>query len=277
MNDIALHTWEDCEKELQKLQDYRLQQKCRANFLYRGQSDHSFNLTTTLERNGKEGLSLKKYHHLISVVKPQIESFTGKEWDILPYPDGIESWLEKNDTLIPNAFGWSPEFQNTYSYMTYFRHYGFPSPFIDWSSSPYVAAYFAFRHLSRCKNDVAIYAYLASSSEIGLRSRLPSEPHIHSFGPYVRTDRRHFIQQNHYTICILHDDEWRYTSHADAFSRCDQNQDLLWKFSIPSSERLKVLKLLDTYNINALSLFGSEESLMETMAIREIHLREMDI
>lgn len=83
MNDIALHAWEDFEIELKKLQDYRLQEKCRSKFLYRGQSDHSFNPSTTLERNGKEGLSLKKYHHLISVVKPQIESFTGKKWNIL--------------------------------------------------------------------------------------------------------------------------------------------------------------------------------------------------
>lgn len=277
MNDINLHTWEDFEKNLQQLEDDRLQQKCRAKFLYRGQGNHSFNLSTTLERNGQEGVSLREYHRLISVVKPQIESFSGTNWNILSYPKGIDRWLKENDTLIPNAFGCSAEFQDTYSYMAYLRHYGFPSPFLDWSSSPYVAAYFAFRHSSRCKNGVAIYVYLESASEIGLRSGSSNEPHIHRFGPYVRTDRRHFLQQSHYTICILHDDEWRYTSHEGAFSRRDPNQDVLWKFSIPYSERLKVLKLLDTYNINALSLFGAEESLMETMALREIHLRETDL
>jgi hypothetical protein len=30
---------------------------------------------------------------------------------------------------------------------------------------------------------------------------------------------------------------------------------------------LKVLKILDKYNINSLSLFGSKESLMETLAL----------
>jgi hypothetical protein len=54
-------------------------------------------------------------------------------------------------------------------------------------------------------------------------------------------------------------------------------QDVLWKFNIPSTERLKVLRLLnDDYNINAFSLFGSEESLMETMALRELDLRPTD-
>jgi len=43
----------------------------------------------------------------------------------------------------------------------------------------------------------------------------------------------------------------------------------LVKFNIPSTERVKVLKFLDAFNLNAYSLFGSEESLMETIAIRE--------
>ncbi len=68
-----------------------------------------------------------------------------------------------------------------------------------------------------------------------------------------------------------------YVSHETAFARCDTDQDLLWKFNIPYSERLQVLKMLDRYNINALSLFGSEESLMETMALREIHLRDREL
>jgi hypothetical protein len=33
---------------------------------------------------------------------------------------------------------------------------------------------------------------------------------------------------------------------------------------------LKVLKMLDKYNLNAFSLFESEESLMETLAVREM-------
>ncbi|MGA2782930.1 MAG: FRG domain-containing protein [Smithella sp.] len=277
MQNINLNSWEDFENQLQRLEDERLQQKCQSKFLYRGQADHIFNLSTTLERNGQEKLSLKEYHHLITVVKPQIESFTGTNWNILPYPNGIDKWLKENDSLIPNAFGWSIEFQDTYSYMAYLRHYGFPSPFLDWSGSPYVAAYFAFWKPSQNKNNVSIYVYLESTSEIGLRGASSDKPHIHRFGPYIRTDRRHFIQQSQYTICIVHDGEWRYASHESTFARSDPNQDVLWKFSIPYSERLKVLKKLDGYNINALSLFGTEESLMDTMALREIHLRERDL
>jgi len=61
------------------------------------------------------------------------------------------------------------------------------------------------------------------------------------------------------------------------FARNDRDQDVLWKFNVPSSERVKVLRILDGYNISALSLFGSEESLMETMALREIYFRDKEL
>jgi hypothetical protein len=278
MKEITLNSWEEFEEQIKSLESKRLQQKSTSKFLYRGQSDHTWSLLTTLERNlQKERLSLKKYHRLISVVKPQIESFTEVNWSILSYPGGFDKWIEDNDSHIPHAFGSSIEFQDTYSYMVYLRHYGFPSPFLDWSNSPYVAAYFAFRGAAQCKNNVSIYVFLESSSPIGLRSGSSSEPYIYKFGPYVRTDRRHFLQQSQYTICIVHNGEWEYAPHEKAFARCDTNQDTLWKFNIPYSERLKVLSLLDGYNINALSLFGSEESLMETMALREIQLKDREI
>ena len=273
MNEINLDSWEDFEEQLKKLETKRLRNKCRSEFLYRGQEDHKFKLENTLERNRQERMSIKKYHQLISVVQPQIESFAGGCWKNLSFPDGINKWLEENDTIIPHAFGWSPEFQDTYSYMVYLRHYGFPSPMIDWTSSPYVAAYFAFRRSSTKINKVSIFVFLESTSEIGMKSGSSSEPGIFRFGPYVKTDIRHYIQQSQYTICILHDGEWLYVPHEKAFARGDQDQDVLWKFNIPYSERLKVLRVLERYNINALSLFGSTESLMETMALREIDCR----
>ena len=37
-------------------------------------------------------------------------------------------------------------------------------------------------------------------------------------------------------------------------------------------QRQSVLKVLDEFSVNAFSLFGSEESLMDTLALREFFL-----
>jgi len=79
-----------------------------------------------------------------------------------------------------------------------------------------------------------------------------------------------FVGRLHYTMCVIFTDEWHLAKHGDIFETDSAHQDVLWKFNIPWKERLKVLKLLDAYNLNAFSLFGSEESLMETTALREL-------
>ena len=218
MQKIDLDSWEKFEEQFKRLENERLQHKFESKFLYRGQENSTWNLLTTLERNGQELMSLKQYHHLVSVVKPQIESFTGVNWNILSYPAGIDKWLSENDTIMPHAFGCSTEFQDVYSYMAYLRHYGFPSPMIDWTISPYVAAYFAFRRVLHDVKNVSIYVYLESKSEISLKSGGCDEPYIYQLGPYVKTDRRHFLQQCQYTICVIHDGEWRYAPHEKAFT-----------------------------------------------------------
>jgi len=273
MQEINLNSWEEFEERVQELTNENVKKRHLSKLLYRGQGDSTWGLNTTLERHGKMKLTLEEYHRLISVVKPQIESFTRNNWNILSYPDDFNIWIEENNSYIPHAFSSSPEFQDTLRYMVYLRHYGFPSPLLDWTLSPYIAAYFAFRNAIFRKKDVSIYAFLESRSEIGLKSGSSKEPYIFRFGPYIKTDRRHFVQQSQYTICLMHDTSWRYEPHDSAFANRDTNQNLLWKFNISYTEALKVLRLLEYYNINALSLFGSQESLMETMTLWEIHLK----
>jgi len=52
------------------------------------------------------------------------------------------------------------------------------------------------------------------------------------------------------------------------FDAADSSQDMVWKFDIPSAERDSILNRLNEHNLNAFSLFDSEDALMETMWFR---------
>jgi hypothetical protein len=154
----------------------------------------------------------------------------------------------------------------------------FPSPLLDWTTSPYIAAYFAFRRADKQKEgaepSVAIYAFVESPE--GTKRGFTDQPFISSLGPTIKVHPRHFLQKCQYTMCCVKkgDGQPVYASHEDVFARNDTGQDLLWKFIIPVSQRTEVLKRLEMSNINSYSLFGSEESLIETLAIRNFTIRE---
>ena len=264
MQIIEVEDWETFEKRLQEVRDAEISAGRTAELFFRGVGGSTWELTTTLERAGREGIRISDYYELISRLKPQIETFTGSTWEIATWPK-VERLLQDWDAWALHKF---PE-PAAYSYMVHLRHHGFPSPLLDWTRSPYVAAFFAFRSTVKpCDGRVSIYAFCESPE--GFKSTSSGKPWIRRIGPYVRTHRRHFLQQSDYTMCAVFSAEWRFAKHEAVFAPGDPHQNVLWKFNIPWTERLKVLKLLDDYNLNAFSLFESEESLMETLVVREM-------
>src|SRR5262249_5053448 len=150
-----------------------------------------------------------------------------------------------------------------YDYLLYLRHHNFPSPLLDWTASPYIAAYFAFA--SARTDAVAIYVYCEMPKNF--KQYNSDAPMIWSHGPVVHGHRRHFRQQSSYTVCLKFDapNGWSFYPHQQMLERGIEGQDVVWKIIVPSSERTKVLNILDQYNLNAFSLFDTEESLMETL------------
>jgi predicted nucleotidyltransferase/HEPN domain-containing protein len=162
-------------------------------------------------------------------------------------------------------------------FMTYLRHNGFPSPLLDWTRSPYIAAFFAFNDLwTEIKPEyVSIFAY---QEYTGLgKGRIWGEPYIHTIGSNIDTDKKHYLQQSEYSICAIKENKSGkkyFASYEDVEKTGlpDERQDTLIKFNIPASEQYKVLGKLGLMNINAYSLFTSELSLIETLSVREFFL-----
>lgn len=262
-----LPNWESFQDALQSLRTKY--DKTSSELLFRGQTDSEFRLSTSLERAGCEGMTFDSYYRLVVArVLPAVETFTGVKWGVPNYSMQIEtSFFDREIHLhFPGV--------ELYRYLVYLRHHGFPSPLLDWSRSPYVAVFFAFRDLILRPGDGkpekrSIYVYCETPQ--GSKGGAVGAPAIRRMGPYVRSHPRHFRQQSNYTFCSAYDENlaWRFHPHEDVFGRRGARQDLLWKFNLPSSESSKVLRLMDEFNLNAFSLYDSEEALLETMWARE--------
>ena len=264
-NVIEVQTWEQCYSKIEAIRQTRPAQASK--LLFRGLSDSTWPLSTTLERRyGSGDISFKDYYRLVLRIQPEIEPQSGHRWDT-PTFEVISSWAEEYDQTHYAI--------KAYDYLAHLRHNGFPSPLLDWSRSPHVAAYFAF---SGATTSVAAAMYVFLERPEGMKVSGEGVPAIRTLGQYVRTHRRHFRQQSAYTVCANYQQNefdgshmWRFVSHQTVFEMHQPTpQDCLWKIVVPSSERGKILMLLDDFNLNAYSLFGSEESLMETLAYREI-------
>jgi hypothetical protein len=269
-----LPDWKAFEAEVQALRLAHAEAPTR--LLFRGVPDADYRLTTTLERADCQNMTLAEYYVLMTRITPAVETFTGVRWEF-PQPDDPKVLKQfQNIQLFASLIETFPSV-DVYRYMVYLRHHGFPSPLLDWSHSPFVAAYFAFRDLTRKPSSSkpekrSVYVYCEFSKRP--KGTVVGGPMMKAIGPYVRSHPRHFRQQSDYTICVEFDSRWRFHTHESVIGRHGDRQDVLWKLNLPSSEGPKILDLLNQYNLNAFSLFDAEEALLETMWFRECVLRK---
>ena len=84
------------------------------------------------------------------------------------------------------------------------------------------------------------------------------------------------MQQAQYTLSVQRkNDMWSYCSYDEVLQNSIGNaQDVVHKFLLPANLKNQILKKLNEMNINAFTLFGNEEGLMESVAFQEITLKQ---
>lgn len=270
MNDVDVDTWEDLEARVRAIRDERMRgAHIPPTVIFRGHACSTWGLETTLERYGKGEMLFADYYRLVSKIRPAIETYTEQSWALPSYPEIEDRAKEYDGFSLRLTAGDMPG----YEYMAYLRHHGFPSPLLDWTQSLYIAAYFAFRQAATNRST-------GDRGRVSISMWIQGPNHVYSsdydtifpLGPYIRAHRRHMLQQSHYTVCLgwRQNSGWRFVPHGRATNADNVQGNMIWKFNIPQQEYRKVLQSLDDHNLNAFSLFGSEEGLMESLAIREI-------
>jgi hypothetical protein len=228
-----LNTWEEFEAELTRLRaEHAAAPEGTQRLLFRGQGNACWSLDTTLQRRPGNQPNWAEYAHLVRATLPEVQTMTNRDWEPPSYEE-LAVWGSEYDQGHEPPPG--------YDYYVYLRHHGFPSPLMDWSRSPYVAAFFAFR--APAGQRIAIFGYLdrLGGGKVGQSQR----PRILHLGPYVKAHPRHVLQQCEYTVCSqFAPGGWVYAQHEDVFKLGAAAQDLLWKFTLPATEPPRVCRRL---------------------------------
>jgi hypothetical protein len=197
---IQLSSWDAYRSTIQGIQQrfaYHTkgdQQRYANCIAYRGQRSAEWPLETTLERERVGDFSVLAYLERATRYRRELEALAGRAWQI-PTDEEAAEVLKQNAA----AFWVTPP---AYPYLAYLRHHGFPSPLLDWSLSPFVAAFFAFESTQPQFDDlVAIYAFIESPR--GMKSAWIGSPVISLLGPHIDTDRRHAAGNLH-VVCSAH-------------------------------------------------------------------------
>lgn len=233
--------------------------------LFRGQTDTNYCLETTLERVTRQpSFSANEYYKIIKCAEKKINSCCKHGWHWhLPEPKDIK-W---DDFFVVNHL-------EIIEYMAYLRHHGFPSPLLDWTRSPYVAAFFAFHNIDKKNKNPKEASIFIYREYLNSGTYMHNEARIASIGPNIKTSTRHHLQQSEYTYCIKPECEGStFVNHGlvvkreNTSSTVNTNPKIMTQFTLSYSEQEKILNDLELMNINAYSLFDTVDGFMHSLKI----------
>lgn len=227
---VDLSSW----KEFSNLVTGRL--LSTGNFIWRGQRSVEWLLESTWER------MLKKFD-----INESLLNFKR-------FKDASKSRWEENPGIMESDDEW----------WALGQHYGPVTPLLEWTSAPFIAAYFAFRKDSDGQDKRAIYAFALNTVNLinkALKIKNPGTNENDLFVKYINpafannsrlVKRRGLFTKSPPGVDI---EQWV----KDNFNLVNKTNVILVKLTLPNSERSMILKVLNKMNINHSTLFPGQQ------------------
>jgi nucleotidyltransferase substrate binding protein (TIGR01987 family) len=202
-----------------------------------------------------------------------------------PNPHFRHNHLKQFKLAVRGRRGTNPQFlEDENEWWALGQHHGLATPLLDWSASPFVAAYFAFIEQGENQSEYrAVYA-LHRPSVVKIAEMKADKESAHNRAAQERSIGTASENNALYQLGLddalkpdvqfihpLSDQNERLVSQAGLFTRCRKNKSLnqwvlenhavedesytLIKILIPNNDRDDCLRMLNRMNINHLSLF----------------------
>lgn len=261
---IEIETWNDYKQ---------LAQKSKLEWIFRGQSYSQWELQTTLERSN------------IMEIFPTFED--GLLFD---FKQGVRFYLK--DEMLPKSM---------LEYFSLLQHFGAPSRLLDFTKSPYIAAYFAFEKANEDDDKVAIWVvnkiFLFQSAVNFFKDKIKFSSHRRDYAfddqtfenvyeeskkgdfdcifpvePFNRNQRYHLQQSIFLVQGNPYEPLWK---QFDFISKSDLKRTFM-KVTIPVAEKKIAIRDLIKMNINRATLFPGLDGFAKSLLLKYGNLSKVE-
>ncbi len=212
--------------------------------IFRGHSTKKHLLTTSFHRTGRRDLTRYANNDVLQLAR-FVEGTTGKSYNV-------------NDSKQHAGL----------LYLS--QHHGFPTPFLDWTESPYIAAFFALSRISKkdIKDGFArVYAfnpdtwYEINSTSLVIEDISDPRPYFISLTPQLLGNKRALAQQSTVTATNVVNIE----QFINKIEKRNNNANALLKIDIAHSVRNTAMKELEYMGITSANLFPGLDGVCATL------------